>query len=104
MTSSGSSNVQNKTHSGGRNKDAGRPDLLAMTPSRNASINSNTSSPQSHSKNRHRYYESRLKDHINQLKSERASLQQQLAQPSSWTCERYKSNTAYGSFNMRVTL
>lgn len=78
MISSGSNNVQNKTNSGGRYKDAGRPDLLAMTPSRNASINSNTSSPQSHSKNRHRYYESRLKDHINQLKIERASLQQQL--------------------------
>ena len=78
LTSSGSNNVQNKTNSGGRYKDAGRPDLLAMTPSRNASINSNTSSPQSHSKHCHRYYESRLKDHINQLKSERASLQQQL--------------------------
>ena len=77
LTSSGLNNGHNKTSSGGRRKDGGRPDLLAMTPSRNASINSNSGSPSPQLKNRNRYYESRLKDHINQLKSERASLQQQ---------------------------
>ena len=63
--------------SGGRSKDGGRPDLLAMTPSRNASINSNSGSPVPQSKYRNKGYESRLKEHINQLKAERASLQQQ---------------------------
>ena len=63
--------------SSGRSKDGGRPDLLAMTPSRNDSTNSISGSPTTHSKSRNRCYESRLKEHINQLKAERASLQQQ---------------------------
>ena len=75
---SGSNNDRNKNNSCGRRKDVGRPDLLAMTPSRNASLNSNPGSPLTQSKTRHKDYESRLKDHINQLKSERASLQQQI--------------------------
>ena len=73
-----SRNGHSKNGSGGRSKDGGRPDLLAMTPSRNASLNSNSGSPVPHLKSRtSRCYESRLKDHINQLKAERASLQQQ---------------------------
>ena len=73
----------NGSDSGGRrNKEGGRPDLLAMTPSRNASINSNSASPilnhsKSSSSSSGRCYELRLKEHINQLKAERASLQQQ---------------------------
>ena len=76
--SSGSYNDRNTINSYGIGKDVGRPDLLAMTPSRNASMNSNPSSPLTQPKTRHTDYESRLKDHINQLKSERASLQQQI--------------------------
>ena len=59
-------------------KEVERPDLLSMTPSRNASLNSTSSSPMPQNKSRHitRSCESQLKDHINQLKAERATLQQ----------------------------